>query len=303
MMTASDFHEQAKDFIETQLAVWPEAKARFDDLGKTERKPFRSGRLNGAIQFNPARSRSTTADVSGEAIRKRPCFLCSANRPEEQIAVPIAEGWTMLLNPFPILPVHFTIVSDSHRDQMPDLPQMIAFAEKMPGMAVFFNGAKAGASAPDHLHFQAVVADELPLLREIESAFPSNKPCFVNVEKGEAESDTDAWPFIFSTAVVLPGKEGMKALSSIMDETERGDKELVNLYAWIGKGGELRILRIPRRAHRPSCYSSGEKRLLVSPGAIDMAGLIITVRPEDFESAGNRIQEIYSEVAFTDNNN
>ena len=297
-MTRSEFHEQAKDFVETQLAVWPEARRRYLDLGKTERKPFVYGRLKGAVQYNPSRSRSTTADVSKTAIEKRPCFLCHKNRPQEQISVPVSDGWTLLLNPFPILPVHFTIVSDVHRDQLPDIEKMIVFAEKMPGMTIFFNGARAGASAPDHLHFQAVVSDELPLIAEIESAFPSNKSCFATVEKGNTESDTDAWPFRFSTAVVLPGAEGMKALSSIISETEAGDKELVNLYVWIGRGGELRILRIPRKAHRPSCYSAGNAPLLVSPGAIDMAGLVITVRPEDFERAGDRIGEIYSEVAF-----
>ncbi len=294
-MTRSEFQEEAKNFVETQLAVWPEARKRYLALGQTERLPFKVGRLNGAVQFNPSRSRSTTADVSKKALEKRPCFLCKANRPEIQIGLPILQGWTMLVNPFPIFPIHFTIAADDHRDQLPDTATMVELAEKMPGMVVFFNGAKAGASAPDHMHFQAVPAEELPLLNEIEKEFPANKSALYNVKYKTSDPEGERWPFDFKTAVVCMDAEGMNALASMM---KPADQAMVNQYVWIGRHGEMRLLEIPRKAHRPRCYTDAREPLMVSPGAIDMAGVIITVRPEDFERAPGRIDEILSEVAF-----
>lgn len=297
-MTRSEYISQANNFVEAQLQWWPEAKERYLDLGKTERKKVRIGKLEGAVQFNPARARSTTADISAKAIGERPCFLCEKNRPEEQIAIPIINGWSLLLNPFPIFPVHFTIASDQHTDQLPDVGKMVELAEKMPGFVVFFNGAKAGASAPDHLHFQAVMVDELPLMRKIERSLYSEESRLFSVKPEECGFGEDQWPFAFRVGVIHPDKNGQRVLAEMMTPT---DKELVNLYAWIGYCGELRILEIPRKAHRPRCYTDKEEPLLVSPGAIDMAGILITVRGEDFNRAPERVTEILNDVAFTGN--
>lgn len=294
-MTPGEFREEINNFVETQLALWPEAKQRYLNLGSVERKRVRLGRYEGAVQFNPGRVRSTTANVSKAAIVDRPCFLCKSNRPEQQLSVPVAEGWTLLLNPFPIFPIHLTIVSNQHRDQLPDFGSMVMLAEKMPGMVVFFNGAKAGASAPDHMHFQAVFADELPLLNAIESFYPASDSAIYEVEKGSVAENTESWPVAFRTGVVKPVPEGMKVLRDMARPTH---SELVNIYVWIGHEGELRILEIPRKAHRPRCYTDSENPILISPGAIDMAGILIAVRPEDFEAAPVRIGEIYGEVAY-----
>lgn len=294
-MTRTEFQEDAKNFVEAQLAVWPEAKERYLALGKTERRRVAMGRVAGAVQFNPARSRSTTADVSKAALEKRPCFLCGENRPTVQVALPILEGWTMLLNPFPIFPIHFTIVSDKHRDQLPDVATMVELAEKMPGMAVFFNGAKAGASAPDHQHFQAVCVEELPLLMEIERAFPADKSAVYEVSRDTSLPESERWPFAFRTAVICLDAEGMARLAEM---NKAPHTELINQYAWIGERGELRLLDIPRKAHRPACYTASDAPLLISPGAIDMAGILIAVRPQDFERAPEQIPEILNDVAY-----
>ena len=106
-------------FFQEQLAVWPEVAARFDDLKRVETK--RLGLM--AAQFNPARMVSTGAKVDKKAIAKRPCFLCKANRPATQREMAFDEDFDVLVNPFPILPTHFTIASRRHRPQADRTPR------------------------------------------------------------------------------------------------------------------------------------------------------------------------------------
>lgn len=295
-MTRNEFQEQVNSFVETQLQLWPEASKRYQALREVKRKKFRLGCIEGAIQFNPSRARSTTADISETAIRERPCFLCTKNRPKEQLAIPVLEGWSLLLNPFPIFPIHFTIASDDHRDQIPDIGSMIEIAEKMPGFVIFFNGAKAGASAPDHKHFQAVLADELPLMKAVETEFQTESSKIFWVKEEANGKDSDRWPFMFRTAVIALDAEGPGVIAEMAHPI---NTELINQYVWIGSDGKLRILEIPRKAHRPGCYSAEDSPILISPGSIDMAGVIITVRQEDFERAPSRLREILSDVAYS----
>lgn len=295
--------EQINTFIEAQLEQWPLARTNYHNLGKTDRRLMQWGRLRGAVQHNPARIASTGADVSADAIKERKCFLCSANRPQEQFSIPFLEGWDFLLNPFPILPVHFTIADKSHTPQAKVPLEMAAMAELAPDLAIFYNGAKAGASAPDHRHLQGVLKSELPLLAEVEACHPAT-------DYGLKDSATLApdFPFRFISAVISPDAEGMRTLAAIPHiygadpATDIPDAGLVNTFFWIGKERLLRAIVIPRKRHRPACYyHDGGEKILVSPGAIDMAGLIITPRQEDF----NRISEsdilqIFSETAYTD---
>lgn len=285
------------EFIEQQLAVWPEARERYLSLGKTERRRFRAGDLEGAFQHNPARIGSTGADTTKAAVEARPCFLCRANRPKEQMAIPLNGEWEMLLNPFPIFPVHFTIVSRIHRPQDVVPLEMAAIAEHFPELCIFFNGAKAGASAPDHQHMQAVLKSELPLLRLAVAHHPASLPGIMR---------SDMWgldlPFVFLSAVISDDEEGgrdylkMLALTGA-DAEGKPDKGLRNVYCWKGEDGLLRLIVVPRQKHRPACYGRGEGELLVSPGAIDMAGIVILPVEKDFESiTEQQIKEIYKEV-------
>ncbi len=141
------------DFIKRQLALWPEAARRYEELGRVEVKDAGGYR----VQFNPARAVSTAAKVDAASIAARPCFLCGANRPPEQIALEW-EDLEILLNPFPVFPGHLTIPARNHTPQSMRgrVGQMRRLSRALPGYTVFFNGAKCGASAPDHFHFQAV---------------------------------------------------------------------------------------------------------------------------------------------------
>lgn len=288
-------------FIESQLTVWPLANENFKRLSQTRRKSVKLGDLTGGVQFNPARVVSTGASVDKDSIAARPCFLCKENRPEEQGALDISDGWELLLNPFPILPVHLTIAHKMHIEQGSVPLDMASMAETATGLTFFYNGARAGASAPDHRHAQAVLTSELPLMMLCEKHH--------SISQGELMLSEDMGlelPFQFISTIITPDSEGMRLLCKaggafgIDADTGESDKRLVNSFFWIGNDGLLRIVTVPRRRHRPSCYFyTSDDKLMVSPGAIDMAGLMITPREKDFEKVDENVMKaIYGEVAF-----
>lgn len=285
-------------FIEEQLSEWPEARERYLALGQTQRRRFHLGDLEGAFQFNPARIVSTAAKTDAASVASRPCFLCKANRPKEQRVIPLNKDWEMTINPFPIFPVHFTIISTSHRPQ--DVPplEMAGIAENFPDLAIFFNGASGGASAPDHLHMQAVLKSELPLLRIAEENHPDNLPGIMR---------SDMWgldlPFVFLSAVITDDDEGGRDYLKMLALTGAGadgkpDKGLRNVFCWKGESGLLRLIVVPRKCHRPSNYGESEGQFIVAPGAIDMAGVVILPRKEDFERITSEdLKKIYADVS------
>lgn len=294
----------ATEMREAQLALWPLARENYAALGSVQRRVFDlAGCAHGvcnpkdkpvektteekipcALQYNPARAVSTGASIDKKDISARPCFLCASNRPNVQTAEEILHGWSLLVNPYPIFPLHFTIASDTHRPQGEIPLEMASMAEKLPGFTVFFNGAKAGASAPDHLHCQAVPTFELPLMRYLES-----------------HGSTEGWPYKVIYAVITPDVDGMEEYGRlIMDKERLYSPENCNAFMWIGAEGLLRVAIVPRRAHRPRCYSNkpGEGRM-ISPGAIDMAGVIVVPRKEDFDNMSMvEVGEILRDTVF-----
>lgn len=294
-------HEDVLNLIEEQLSVWHDAKQRYDALMQVRRRPMTVGNIEIGIQCNPARIVSTGAKIDSRSVGERPCFLCSSNRPKEQIAYPIADGWDLLVNPFPIFPVHFTIASREHRPQNGVPDDIVFMAESMPGMAVFYNGAKAGASAPDHLHLQAVLKDELPLLRWVET---NHSP---EVSEVRTSGQLDAGlPYLFLSGVVRNDDAGPAVLKAGLmaggpDADGRfTDQDKVNTFFWTDRTGTMRWVAVPRRAHRPSCYTAdGPGNRMVSPGCVDMAGLVITPRVADYEVITvDDIEGILHDVAF-----
>lgn len=287
-------------FIEEQLQHWPLAHANYLALGATERRTFMLGDFPVAVQHNPARIKSTGAAVDKKSIGERPCFLCRNNRPQEQLTGRIIPGWELLVNPYPIFPVHLTMPSEKHEPQGEIPLEMASMAEKMPWMAIFYNGACAGASAPDHAHTQGVLKSELPIVALTERLHPASAPGIV--ESSDFGADI---PFRYYSAVITPDEVGMRNLATmtrvfgIDADTGKHDSRLVNAFMWIDPAGLLRAVAIPRRRHRPLCYGTGEGQMLVSPGAVDMAGVIILPRKEDFERiTPSDVARIYSEVSF-----
>jgi len=161
----------ALGFLRRQLAQWPMAAANFKALSRVETRTMECRGRNFAVQHNPARIASTGAKVADGKAGPRPCFLCKANRPAEQLSFGLGHSYELLVNPFPIFPVHFTIPTLDHTAQQliscgraERMAHMAEFAMNLPGLALFYNGARCGASAPDHFHFQAVEASRMPLL-------------------------------------------------------------------------------------------------------------------------------------------
>ncbi|MDE6547503.1 MAG: DUF4922 domain-containing protein [Muribaculaceae bacterium] len=284
------------EFIDGQLAEWPLARENYQALGKIERRSMQLGDLIVGIQHNPARIVSTGAKTDAKSLAERPCFLCKKNRPPQQVGINIAEGWELLLNPYPIFPTHFTIVSIKHMPQEGFPLDMVTMAEKLPGHTVFFNGKRSGASCPDHLHCQAVKTHELPLMQLIEKNH--------SLDSGRVASPRDLGldvPFDFKSIIITPDLDGMSELASI--ETTIGKKHIddgkLNAFVWIDGNGLLRICAIPRNMHRPSCYGPEDGQHLISPGCIDMAGVIIAPLKKDYESLTEEdVRNIYSECGI-----
>lgn len=295
--------EQINDLYAEQFRVWPEVKERYDALMQTRRRIVGIDDMSIGLQYNPARVRSTAAAVDSASLAKRPCFLCKANRPEQQLTPDILQGWDWLINPFPIFPMHFTIASKAHEPQEETPLDMVAAVDAAPSLVCFYNGARAGASAPDHLHFQATLKDELPLLGIVERYHePANSSMLLSTEFPVK------LPINFYSLCILPDPDGMMLLGMLpkiygFDATTGApDPGKVNVLAWLDPNRILRIVVIPRKRHRPDCYfaTDEQKRIMVSPGAVDMAGLLILPREEDFEKiTADDIRSIYDQCGLT----
>lgn len=304
-MTLMPGHEDIKDFVEQQLAIWSLAGENYDALRRVRRRIVSIGDLTIGIQFNPARAISTGAAVDPVSIRKRKCFLCAGNRPEQQIKYPFLENWDLLVNPYPIFPIHLTIAHKQHIPQTSVPLDIMEMAIRLPGMTVFFNGAKAGASAPDHFHLQAVLKDEIPLIRIAETYHPYDCPGIMPSSKFGIDL-----PFFFLSGLIPPeGEDSVKILVSGLKtggpspDGTLSDTSLVNTFFWTDCNHRMRFIVIPRKAHRPECYYSPDNsNRMVSPGCIDMGGIIITPRESDFDClSAEEIHKIYTDVAFTEN--
>lgn len=297
--------ETINNLLESQLLSWLEAKTNFDRLQEIKRKPIELGDLKASAQLNPARIRSTGAAVDSKSISERPCFLCAHNRPKEQMSAEWPDAnWELLVNPYPILPVHFTIVSKEHKPQGNIPVEMAMMAECSPDLAIFYNGAHAGASAPDHAHCQAMLKSELPIIALAEKFHFTSEPGWKSSENFGADL-----PFHFLSAIITPDMEGMLNLAKVSKafgiDGKSGEKDygLVNAFFWISDTDKmLRIIIIPRKAHRPSLYYAPEdKRFIISPGAVDMAGILIVPRAEDYNRmSAETARQIYAETAFAD---
>ena len=275
------------DCLEQQLAVWPAAKQAFDNLEQVQTRVLSSSGL--ALQHNPARIISTTAKVAPTQITVRPCFLCRENRPVEQISFDAGDGFELLLNPYPILREHFCVVSRAHKPQkfQDCYEKMLNIAGQLePGYMIFYNGPRSGASAPDHLHMQIGRSEGIPLLDKLRENEPPAKDEPITIQ-----------PFGFPV-IVIKGSDPARLWDYISGMTVYdGDYEPRMNVLSFNRDGQVITAIIPRSKHRPDCYYAQEGRILVSPGGIDMFGMVITPRKEDFESLTERqVLDIYRQV-------
>lgn len=269
------------NLFSVQQNEWPELNKAIQNLNGVKTRQFNWGdNFTVNIQFNPARIISTGAKTEKEHIEERPCFLCEQNRPTAQKGIAYLQKYVILCNPYPILKNHITIPLHSHVPQRVrnKLGEMLTLSEELPDYLIFYNGPKSGASAPDHFHMQAGL--KAPELLQGDNELRS---CFMIEETGISES-LDLFEEVYQYLRYLQPDE---------------EEPMLNVITFVDDN-KYKTHIFPRKAHRPKqYYDEGSKKLLISPGAMDMAGLIITAREEDFNKLEKQdIEDIYIQVSL-----
>ena len=275
-----------QEFVEAEKLMWPLAASNYKGLEKVEEKSFQFDGFQVKAQFNPERMRSSVAEVDKQSIAARKCFLCSENRPPEQDGIPFGDDFLILVNPFPIFKNHFTVSCNRHIDQrfIPNVKTLLELAKAMERFTVFYNGPECGASAPDHLHFQAGESNFMPISEDFNRlkhtaqmlysndqtevvAFDNYLRKMISIETNsmdEALKVIDVYYRHFAAMQPEKVEPMMNVLCSFSE-----DKWTIHLF--------------PRKAHRPThFYEEGEKQILISPGSVDFGGVFILPRREDF---------------------
>jgi len=280
-----NFSKQAKGLIQSQIGEWDLAAKNYGGLKKVKVKTFNFGGYHIDIQYNPERIISSSAKIDTLSIEARPCFLCQKNLPTQQQWLPIDNEYLVLVNPFPIFPEHLTIPHVTHTDQQisGNFGTMLDLAAKLKDFVFFYNGPKCGASAPDHLHFQAGNKGFLP----IENDFPNSVCCHKVRQIGNV--NIFHWPDYQRGIITLSGKEKnglidcFNQIYNKLQILQRNETEpMLNILASYEVGCWI-IHIFPRILHRPAQYfETGQGQILLSPAAVDMGGVLITPRKEDF---------------------
>ena len=291
-------------FFNRQLQTWHDVRKRYRDLQQVETRELVTDTITLQVQWNPARIGSTGAKIDAKSIAERPCFLCAKNRPQEQMHRVIDGKYELLVNPFPILPIHFTLPTVKHQPQriLPMFGEMLKLAESNTAITLLYNGPHCGASAPDHAHLQAVSSGILPL----QQAWQRLSRNLVEVVKDEEDNgiwqvaDYPAAAFVIRSYQKNVGERLFRRIYDALPPAEDQTEPMMNIIMWQSDGAVLSVV-LPRRKHRPACYTAtGDAQYIISPGAVDMGGLIITPREQDFRRVTPElILDIYRELSLT----
>lgn len=299
-------------FIENQLDTWQLAHDNHRALCTLQTKELSINGNTFVVQYNARRSVSSTAKTDPSSIEARPCFLCRKNQPEEQKRLPVqpdSGSYDLCLNPYPILPGHLTFISRTHQPQRIDRNGAYAdLLDEAPGYAVFYNGAHCGASAPDHLHWQGVKKEDVPVIARIHSLISNSRviektDCLTEEEPEHSTLYLNTRDYPCPILIRTSAGHSPTGFGAVMDALPRKEGEpepMVNILAWREEGLEYTVI-FPRGKHRPDCYyEKGDRRMIISPGALDMAGVIVTTRQEDFDNiTGEDIASLIKEVGIT----
>ena len=299
-------NDRYRNFLIDQNHDW---KLSYDNYRNLDQVVERDLTLNGwkfRIQFNPERIRSSAAKVDRGSITARKCFLCTENRPEEQRHLLMGHDFLLLVNPFPIFRIHFTLPFLHHTDQLisGNFPALLEFALQMTGYTVFYNGPECGASAPDHLHYQAGENGFMPVEEDFET-LKIQTEYLLHQSEG-----LKIWAFgnyvrkmiSFEFERAEAGVSALEYVTSSLGELQPGKVEpMMNLLSYF-KEGKWIIHLFPRKLHRPSqFFEEGDRQLLISPAAVDFGGVFITPRHEDYEKITESvILDIFNQVTLDD---
>lgn len=299
-----NYCDAAKTLIHEQKLNWEQCKNGYATLDSVQVKTFQFENCSIKVQFNPGRLISTSAKVDTKSINERKCFLCKANLPAEQSAVEYKDDFIILVNPFPIFPEHFTLPSLHHINQNIEnsFSVLLDFSKDLsPDFSVFYNGPKCGASAPDHLHFQAgtknfmTIDHEYTLLREKvgEKLFASD-----SLSIDAINDDLRKMVLIEGSSKSEVEKSFQLFYSSYKEISKQTDEPMMNVLGSYQKE-KWQIIIFLRKKHRPEVFFEEDeaKMILLSPAAVDIGGVCILPRQEDFEKlTAEKLQSIFHEV-------
>jgi hypothetical protein len=297
------YAERIEYMYQQQFETWNMARNHYRQFESVEKRPVFFDGFRIDLQHNPARARSTCADLSKKVIETRKCFLCSHHLPAEQKGFILLNKYLMLVNPFPIVERHLTISDFQHIPQRIEhrIEDILGIAEKLNGYTVFYNGPKCGASAPDHFHFQAVKKGILPIDQEIETILQQKgKVLFATDEIQIVQTGSYLrTAIVFQSSSTILINQYFEQLYRQLPSDEETGEPMMNLLA-NHENGRYRLTVFPRKAQRPSCYyREGAERILVSPASVELSGIVVTPREEDFQRITKEdLEEIFGEVTL-----
>ncbi len=304
---------QIDKFVKDQLSVWPLAAENYRSLKKARSKVLSIGGLPVTVQLNPCRRISSEASLDKESINRRPCFLCPENRPAEQTNIEF-EGrkgrrYRVTLNPYPIFPSHLVISSFEHTPQSiwHRYQDLLDFVRENNEYLGFYNGPESGASAPDHMHFQACPQGLTPLQNRVDELLAAGDDKTLDYLTNVKEARLFHLNEYARGVFVLCGttaKSTAKLFYRLLDcapVPDGSSEPKMNIIAWCHEG-EYRTAVIFRERHRPHNYSSsGADHLAMSPGCADLAGVYVTTREEDFDKLdAGLLSQVVREVAASE---
>ncbi|MDP1676147.1 MAG: DUF4922 domain-containing protein [Bacteroidota bacterium] len=290
------------DLYANQQKQWQMLADGVSALENVQTRAIDCGTFSVRLQYNPKRIVSTGAKVDAASIKERKCFLCVANLPAEQQGVLFKEKYLVLCNPMPIFKEHFTI---SHIDHIPQSieEQILVFLELAkelsPEYSIFYNGPKCGASAPDHMHFQASPAGLIPAENEIDERREIKKQ--IGVVTISAVKNYER------SVIVLEGKNEQEmeltflrlagAMRVVLNTNEEPMMNVIGSF----DDGKWRLIVFVRSKHRPAVFfKEGNDKILISPAAVDIGGLVVTPMEKDFRTVdAEMIKNIYEEVSIS----
>ena len=293
------------DLLAQQKISWPLLRDAYAAQDSAQIREISANGFSVKLQFNPRRIISSAAAVDPASISRRPCFLCVENLPEAQKGILYRQTYLILCNPAPIFSQHYVVSNRRHIPQSIEnnMASFLLLAKDFgPGLSVFYNGPRCGASAPDHLHFHVVPSDMMPIEKEIRE--DRNK---ILIRKVEGVSILTSMS-LSRPIIIVEGKELKSvetalrmAVTAMQEALPAPDEPMMNLLCAYD-GTQWRVLIIPRRKHRPEAYyREGDERILISPGMVDMGGLIITPVEKDFNAIdAEQIGNIFKEVSMDD---
>lgn len=300
----NDYSSAAKYLFAQQYDNWEINRNSYDILRDVKVKSFRFGSYKIKVQFNPGRIISTSAKVDEKSIKQRKCFLCIENLPQEQKCIIYKDEYMILVNPFPIFPEHFTLSNLKHQPQRiaDTFPFLLDFSKDLSKhYSVVYNGPKCGASAPDHLHFQAgskgfmPMDDEFHLIKNEfgDELFSNENILITGVDDGLRKFIT-----MESISYDLMVEWFQKILDILNTENPSEPESMMNIISSYNEEFGWQIAIFLREKHRPTHYfREGTGRILLSPASVDLAGCCITPDENSFEKINeNIIREIFSEV-------